>query len=519
MDKANPLVSALVIREGTVIYAGNDAGAREMVAANRINESVDLKGACVLPGLTDAHLHLQYIAEGLNAVNVEQPTKQQALDLVAEAAKKKPAGEWILGYGWNHNVWDAAFPTAAELDAIAPNHPVLLDAKSGHAAWVNSYALRMAGIDSSTAAPKGGEIVHDAKGNPSGTLLEDAAHLVSSLVPETSAEDLMALLPSVLEAAHKVGLTGVHDLDKPRMFNAEQALHQRGELTLRITKSIPLAQLPEALAVGLRSGFGDDMLRVGPVKMFADGAMGPRTAWMLEGYVGAPEITGIPATPVESLSEAVFKANAGGLAAAIHAIGDRATREVLDIYEEAKGRGISRSVRNRIEHVQLLSPADMGRLGQLGVIASMQPIHATSDMYIADTHWGARSAGGYALKSQLEAGAVLALGSDCPVEVWDPLVGIHAAVTRRRADGTPGSEGWHPEQRLTVAEAVEGFTAGPAYATGLEDRLGRLKPGFLGDCTILGTDIFEIDPMEILNAPVLGTVVNGRFVWRAPELV
>jgi predicted amidohydrolase YtcJ len=218
------------------------------------------------------------------------------------------------------------------------------------------------------------------------------------------------------------------------------------------------------------------------------------------------------------IAEAVLKANRAGLAATIHAIGDRANREVLDIFEEAAATLGETGLRNRIEHVQLLNHEDAGRLAKLGVVASMQPIHATSDMEIADRHWGARSAGAYALRTQLENGAVLALGSDCPVETLDPLVGIHAAVTRRRADGSPGPEGWHGEQRLTVEEAVAGYTMGPAYAAGMEDRLGSITPGKWADLTILDRDIFEIEPMEILQTRVLATVSAGRFVYQAEGL-
>jgi predicted amidohydrolase YtcJ len=240
---------------------------------------------------------------------------------------------------------------------------------------------------------------------------------------------------------------------------------------------------------------------------------------MLEGFETAPDNTGIATTDIEVVRAAVLKANAAGLACAIHAIGDRATREVLNIFAEAVAKGVTGKLRNRIEHVQLLAPADWGRLAELKVIASMQPLHATSDMYIADLHWGSkRCAGAYALKTQVDCGAVLALGSDCPVETLDPLQGIHAAVTRRRADGTPGPDGWRPEQRISLSEALKGYTYGAAYATGLEDRLGTLAPGWLADFIVLDADIFKINPMDILKLNVLGTMVGGQFAWRSEIL-
>ena len=518
MDPSNPLVSALLIHDGQFLYAGDDATARSLSDQSGVKNSIDLKGACVLPGLTDAHLHLEYIALGLDAINAEKPTMTEVLETVADMAVRKPAGSWITGYGWNHNVWGGQNPTAAQLDAVTTDHPVCLESKSGHSAWVNSYALRLANLTADTPNPAGGEIVHTPSGEPEGILLEDAVGLVKSLIPKPSVPELTVAARQAMQQAHRVGLTGVHDMDTPLIFSVEQALHQQGELTLRITKSIPMVYLDRAVELGLRTGLGDDMLRIGSIKMFTDGALGPRTAWMLEGFDSAPENTGIPTTDIEDLRQAVFKANAAGFSSAIHAIGDRANREVLDIYEQAIEKNLTGNLRNRIEHVQLLSPQDIGRLGKLKVIASMQPLHATSDMDISNLHWGKRSASGYALKSQLQHGAVLALGSDCPVEVWDPLVGIHAAVTRRRADGTPGPDGWYPEQRLSVYEAVQGYTVGPAYAAGVEDRLGKIKAGFLADCVILDQDIFSIDPMEILHCTVLGTVVGGQFVWRTPGL-
>jgi predicted amidohydrolase YtcJ len=298
-------------------------------------------------------------------------------------------------------------------------------------------------------------------------------------------------------------------------LQAWQTLRQSEEQSLRVVKSIPVEHLDDALNLGIRSGFGDNWVRIGGVKLFADGALGPRTAWMLADYENEPGVTGISTTPPEMMRDVVLRANAAGLSTNIHAIGDRANREVLNIYAETLQKLGKTGLRNRIEHVQLIDSADCNRLAQLEVIASMQPIHATSDMEIADRYWGARSAKSYGWKDQLKAGAVLALGSDCPVETLDPIQGLHAAVTRRRADGSPGADGWYPEQRLTVAEAVRGYTAGPAYAAGLEDRLGRLAPGYLADLTIVDLDVYNIDPHEINHAHVLGTMVGGKWAWQA----
>jgi predicted amidohydrolase YtcJ len=312
-----------------------------------------------------------------------------------------------------------------------------------------------------------------------------------------------------------LGITMVHDMDGAIALRAEPVLRERGQLSARVLKSVPLDLLDEAIALGIRTGLGDDWLRIGQVKMFADGALGPRTAWMLAGYASAPEDCGIATTPATVLADAVQKANASGLGCAIHAIGDRACRQVLDIYESV---GRNDSLRNRVEHAQILHPTDQERFARLGVIASMQPIHATSDMDISDRHLGERAARAYVFRQLYDSGAHLAFGSDCPVEGIDPRVGIHAAVTRRRVNGQPGPQGWRGDQRLSVRQALEGFTVGPAYAAGMEAHLGALAPGKLGDAVILGADLLAVDPMEIPNVPILGTVVGGQFVWRDSDL-
>ena len=513
LDAKTPFATAVAVRDERIVTVGEDATARETLRSG--GEAVDLKGRCVIPGLTDAHLHFQWYAIGLQSVDAETPTLEEALARVGERAtlRATPPGAWINGSGWNHNVWGGVLPTASDLDRVAPERPVVLSAKSGHALWVNSRALEIAGITASTSDPAGGQIVRDARGQPTGILLEDAMDLVANVRPAHTAEQVAELMRAAFPLAQRAGLTGVHCFDGPEAFAAYQMLKQRGELGLRVVKSIPRDNLNKAIELGLRSGFGDDWLRIGSIKLFADGALGPQTAWMLEPFEGSSSV-GISTLSEAEMAESVRRANAAGLSCAIHAIGDRACRTVLDVYEEVG----SRELRNRIEHVQLLHPQDYDRLGKLGVIASMQPIHATSDMLISDKYWGKRGAGAYAWRTQLNAGAALAFGSDCPVEKIDPLLGIHAAVTRRRADGSPGPDGWYPEQRLAVEEAVRGFTTGAAYAAGMEDRLGSITPGKLADFTVLDRDIFKVVPMEILNAHVDATIIGGRFAWRAERL-
>jgi predicted amidohydrolase YtcJ len=530
LDSAAPLVSAIAARSGRIVYAGDDETARAVFRPSEGPEILDLEGACVLPGLADAHLHFAEYALSRRWVDVERPSLDAAVEAVRERATCALPGAWILGAGWNHNPWGGAFPTAADLDRAAPANPVCLYAKSGHAVWLNSAAMAACGIGASTCDPEDGRLLRDEAGRPSGVLLEGAIDLTEGKVPEASVEEIAEAMAEAIPAAHRLGLTCVHDMDGPRALAAHQILRRRGSPPLRVVKSIPVGRLDEAIALGLRTGLGDDLLRIGHVKMFSDGAMGPRTAWMLSGYDSAHGDMGVCATPTETILRAVLRANAAGLACAIHAIGDRANREILDVLEAARAALSDAAARgraggkappaapaapNRIEHAQILHPDDLLRFARIGVIASMQPIHATSEIEMTERHLGRRAAGAYAFGSLLRSGAVLAFGSDAPVETIDPLAGIHAAVSRRRADGYPGPLGWRPSERLAAEEAVRAYTLGAAAAAGWSDRLGSLSPGKLADMTILDRDVFEVDPMEILGARVVGTMVGGAFVWRA----
>jgi predicted amidohydrolase YtcJ len=309
------------------------------------------------------------------------------------------------------------------------------------------------------------------KGNATGILLETAMELVGQVIPRSTVEDIANAIEKAQAILWKMGLTGVHDFDRRDSFMALQQLHEQGRLKLRVLKNLPVEMLDQAFELGLRGGFGDDMLRIGNIKVFMDGALGPHTAAMFQPYIGEDDNRGILNMDGEELFEHGRKAAQVGLGLTVHAIGDRANHEVLDAYEQLRtyeSENRLPALRHRIEHVQVIHPDDAPRLGQLNVIASMQPIHATSDMLMADQFWGERSRLAYAMKTQLDFGARLALGSDAPVESPNPFRGLHAAVTRRRADGSPSADGWYPEQKLTLAQAWEGYTLGPAYAAGME---------------------------------------------------
>jgi hypothetical protein len=393
---------------------------------------------------------------------------------------------------------------------------VYLTHKSLHSAWVNTSALRLAGITADTLDPAGGTLGRDEHGSPTGIFYEASAQLVARFMPELSVEQVAQAIHQAQPSLWQMGLTGVHDFDVRDCFSALQMLRLRGELGLRVIKSIPLDDLPYAVGVGLRTGLGDDFLRIGPVKAFADGALGPRTAAMLQPYEGEAEAQGMLMLDAEELFERGRPAVENGLSLAVHAIGDRANHEVLNAYGQLrKIEPTTRPpLRHRIEHVQLLHPQDITRLAALGVIASMQPIHATSDMDMAERHWGTRSALSYAWRTQLEQGAVLAFGSDAPVESPNPFLGIHAAVTRQRVDGSPGPDGWYPAQRLTVLEALRAFTQGAAYAAGVEDRLGRLAPHYLADLLVLDVNPITCEPGQLHQIHPLATMVAGEWVWR-----
>jgi predicted amidohydrolase YtcJ len=519
-DPEIPQASAIALRDGRILAIGNDDEIRSLAVAH--TDQIDLGGQSVLPGLTDAHFHFYEWALLLRGLVLEDTNSlEDVLKRVGVAASAVEPESWIVGQGWNQEVWpNPRMPTCHDLDKVAPGNPTILWRTDLHLAWVNSKALKAAEITPETPDPDMGVIERDRTGKPTGILRELAINLVRQIMPPTMDEETDVAMCQAMRKIHKLGLTGVHDFrimggdDGPPAMRAWQRLRAMRLLDLRAWVLIPGELLNEAISLGLQTGFGDNFLRIGAAKFFSDGSTGSRTAWMLEPFEDAG--SGLPLTPMEELAQGVAKAHRADISTAIHAIGDRAIRELLDVYSEILGRQTAHSksrVPHRIEHVQHSHPEDLKRLGPLGLAASVQPVHLVDDMDMVENACGQRSQWAYAFRDLLDAGTVLAMGSDCPVASPNPFWGIHAAVTRQRRDGTPAG-GWHPEQRLSLPEAVWGYTMGPAIASGQEDLLGSLSPGKLADLIVLDRDIFEIPQDQIADTRVTMTIFDGRIVYR-----
>lgn len=530
------------MRAGHIWAVGSDE--EILPLAGPVTRIVDLGGRRVLPGLTDAHFHFQSWALSRRELPLAGLSSRQAVqETLARRAAETPPGQWIKGQGWNESDWpEPRLLTRHDLDEAAPDHPVILWRSDLHLATVNTLALHLAGIDAATPDPPAGVIDRAADaGRPNGILRDHAMDLVSAVIPRPSSAQIDAAMRDAIAEAHRLGLTGVHDFrsgdaaESQRAFHAWQRLHTAGDLRLRVWMMIGGGLLDEAIALGLRSGFGDDLLRIGAVKYFADGSLGARTAWMLEPYNDGG--VGLPVVPMAELASAIERGAAAGLPVAIHAIGDRAVRQLLDVFSEVLPRvarpatdpdpspaaglsndplaqrpGAPAPIPHRIEHVQHSHPEDLRRLGALGLVASVQPIHQVDDMALVERAVGGRGRWSYAWRTLLEQGAVLALGSDCPVASPNPFWGIHAAVTRQRRDGTPAG-GWHPEERLTLAQAIAGYTLGPAHASGQTARQGSISPGKLADLVALDRDIFAVPPAEIADIRPVMTIFNGDVVY------
>jgi len=522
---------ALLARDGRVVAVGRASDlARDAGGAERI----DLRGGLMTPGWFDAHVHFMWWGFQMAELDLRgTKTIEEALEQIGRRTRDVGPGRWLTGGRFDKNSW-GRWPTAADLDRVTGDRPTVMRSRDGHSRWLNTAALRAAKIGKDTVAPEGGAIFRDASGAPTGVLQERANELADRAVPAATEADCDAATMRAQEEALRRGVTGVESLEQASSYAALQRARGRGELKVRAVMGIPHRSLalslpttavasrpgapapaPQirdatsfdfdaALKNGMRTGQGDEWLQLGHVKFFTDGALGSQTAALEDPYEGTDDRGILTFDPMELRTD-VGRAAAGGLAVAVHAIGDRAVRVALDAI--APTRITSPALRQRLEHIQLVREEDLGRFGALGIIASMQPIHCPSDRDLADRYWGPkRTPRAYPWRTLLDRGAVLAFGSDAPVEPIDPLLGIHAAVTRRR----PGDrDAWFPAQRLTLDEAIHAYTAGAAYATGREREWGTLEVGMRCDATVVDRDLAKLDEAEILEARVSGTITDG----------
>lgn len=523
LDESRPHATAVVVRDGRILFVGTEAGAAPFRAHAR--RAIDLCGATVVPGLNDAHVHLQGIGERELSFDLEG-TKGIA-DLQAKLAARvaaAPAKSWIVGRGWIETHWpERRFPTRADLDAVAPAHPVVLTRADGHAIVANSLALRLAGVDRSTPDPSGGEILRDAAGEPAGLLVDNAMTLVRRLIPPPGAAEIERAFIVGAEREARLGWTAVQNAGNA--YASSELLRRlvaERRVKIRIHDAVSGADgsAQRLLADGPVLGESDGRFTRRGVKQYADGALGSRGAALLEPYADAPQSRGLLLQDEEKLRPFLEAALRRGIQVETHAIGDRGNRLVLDWYERAFAavpvaeRAVAEP-RWRIEHAQVVAPADLPRFAALGVVASMQPSHAIGDLFFAPSRLGReRLKGAYAWQSLRRSGAVIAAGSDAPVERGEPMIEFYAAVARRAQDGFAG-EDWHLEERLTRPQALRAMTLDAAYAVFEEAERGSIEPGKRADFTVLSADLLAIPEAEILRTRCLATIVGGEVVHEA----
>ena len=509
----------LAVWQGRFLRVGPPGSAREL--AGPATQIRDLEGSLVFPGFCDSHIHFVNYSLSLQELNLQDVQSLRALkeSLLKEAETLTP-GNWICGRGWDQNLWpENRFPTAADLDEVVGSQtPVLLYAKSGHAAVASSAALRSAEIPSGHWSPEGGEIVRDKSGIPTGLLLEGPAiEVVSSNMPDVSEAEVVQAAVRAQKQLHAWGVTSVHDFDGRMGLETFQSMIQRDLLRMRAVNHIALDQLENAISFGVRGPLRGEWLRIGGLKMFADGALGPRTALMTAPYEGEPNNYGMAVTDKEEMLEKALQATRNGIASCIHAIGDRAVHDVLDVLTELrtveKNLGVSpQQRRHRIEHVQVILSSDIPRLRQLHVSGAVQPIHATQDKELVDTYWGSRGRTAYAFQTLLHEGVRLAYGSDAPVESPNPYWGMFAGITRRNQSEEPGSPGWYPEQKIERNQAIQGYTSDAAYLEGMEGEVGAIKTGLKADFFVPDRNLLTCSESDLSKASSRLTVVGGEIV-------
>ncbi len=510
-----PASTAVAVRGDAILSVGTDD--QILLSRGPDTKVVNLDGATVIPGLVDSHCHLYGLGKSLAQIDLMGTgSLEQILEIVTRDAAKFALDAWIEGRGWDQNDWEIKeYPHRQMLDEIIPDRPVFLRRVDGHAGWGNSAALRLAGITADTEDPEGGEILRDEQGEPTGILIDNAVDLVAKVIPDVGPVETRRRLLMAIDHCVAHGLTGVHEAGVSwELAQVYHELAEGGELDLRVYAMY--ADAPATLDKALAAGplFTDNgMLTIRAIKLYSDGALGSRGALLLDDYTDQPGHRGLPVTPAKHMRDVMDRGGRAGFQICTHAIGDGANRLVLDLYEEVLGELKLEDARWRVEHAQILAPEDIPRFGKLGVIASMQPVHCTSDMDWADERLGEdRLAGCYAWRSLLDSGAHLCYGTDFPVEKVDPLAGLYSAITRTHPDGTPIG-GWQPQEAVDSATALELYTAGSAWAGFQEEKSGRIVPRYQADLTVLEGNPVTCKPADLLKMKVKMTIVAGRIVY------
>jgi predicted amidohydrolase YtcJ len=521
VDPAKPEAQAVAVWRGRILKVGTDAEVKALAGPG--TKVIDLGGRRVVPGLYDSHVHFLEGGQSLSRVDLKDAKDEAEFGKrLAEFDKNTPRGRWLTGGNWDHDrAFDGKLPTAATVDKYVKDRPVFIQRYDGHMALANSAALKLAGVTADTKDVPGGVIDRLADGKtPSGLLRDNAMSLVGRLIPEPDEAEILEAVLAAQKHAAEVGVTSVQDMDgsssetRRRLFRVLQKLAREDKLTCRIDLRWPIGLHKELAATGVTADFGSDFVRIGGVKGFMDGSLGSSTAKMFDPFEADPKNTGVYVTEPDTMRSLVRSADAAGLNVCVHAIGDKANAVMLDIFADVAKQGGARDRRFRIEHVQHLRPADYPRFKELGVVASMQPYHVIDDGRWAEGRIGAkRCASSYAYRSLLDAGARLAFGSDWPVAPLDPIPGIDAAVNRRTLD-SKHPNGWFPEQRITVAEAVEAYTLGSAFGGFQEKEKGAIAAGKLADFVVLSRDILDAKERDrIAETKAIMTVVGGKVVF------
>jgi predicted amidohydrolase YtcJ len=514
VEKAMPWAEAVAVRDGKIIAVGTDDEVKKLIGNS--TQAIDLQGKLVLPGFNDAHLH--FANGGLYLLGIDlHPARNEKefVSILKIYIEKIPKGEWVTGGNWDHENWPSKkHPRKELIDAVTADHPVLLSRLDGHMALANSLALKLAGINRDTPDPQGGEIVKDKKtGEPSGILRDNACDLVFAVIPPISRARREEAIRTAIRHAQELGVTSIQDNSSREDLEIYQELLKKGELGVRINAWRGSDCIADFSRLGIHDAFGGPFLRLGTIKLFVDGSMGAGTALFFEPYADDPATCGLPIYKENELNALVLAADKAGLQIAAHAIGDKANAWILDALALARLENGARDSRHRVEHAQVVKPEDALRFREMGTIASIQPSHCIDDMRWAEKRIGSRVNNAYRFASFLKNGIHLAFGTDWDVEPLDPRLGLYAAVSRELPAGGPVG-GWHPDEKLSMAEAIEQYTLGSAYAEFQETVKGSIAQGKFADLVIMEKNLFEISKKEILRAPVAMTILAGKIVFK-----